>query len=126
MVYDITDRESFRAVDNWMADVEKFASESAIKLLVGNKNDLDGERRKVTYDEGKDLAAHYNCKFIEASAKTADNVAKAFQILAGEIKSKVVQKKKTVTSTPNDMKSNNGPKKLSASKSIKKSAGCCA
>ena len=96
VVYDVSDRESFRAVDNWMADVDKFASESAIKLLVANKCDIE-EKRKVTQEEGKDLASHYNVKFIETSAKTAKNVVEAFQILAKEIKSKVVQKKKTVT-----------------------------
>ncbi len=98
-MYDVTDKESFRAVDNWMADVEKFASESAIKILVANKADMD-EKRRVTYDEGKDLAAHYNIKFVETSAKTAKNVGEAFQMLAKEIKGKVVQKKKTVSSTP--------------------------
>lgn len=96
MVYDVTDRESFRAVDNWMADVDKFASESAIKLLVANKADAD-EKRKVSLQEGKDLAAHYNVKFMETSAKTAQNVMEAFSTLAREIKGKVMPKKKTVT-----------------------------
>ena len=106
MVYDVTDRESFRAIDNWMADVDKFASESAIKLLVANKTDA-GEARKVTFEEGKDLAAHYNVKFIETSAKTAKNVLEAFQMLAKEIKGKVVQKKKTTSTTSGTLCSSN-------------------
>jgi Ras-related protein Rab-1A len=101
VVYDVTDRESFKAVDNWMAEVEKFASESAIKLFVGNKSDMD-DKRKVTYEEGKELAARYNVKFMETSAKNAKNVIDAYQTLAREIKAKVMPKKKTATGTPSN------------------------
>ena len=94
VVYDVTDKESFRAVDNWMADVEKFASESAIRMLVGNKCDAE-DKRKVTVDEGRELAARYNIKFLETSAKNSSNVGEAFQTLSKEIKSKVVPKKAT-------------------------------
>ena len=41
IVYDITDRESFNCVENWLQEVDKYASEDVSKLLVGNKNDLD-------------------------------------------------------------------------------------
>ena len=99
MVYDVTDRESFKAVDNWMSEVEKFASESALKIFVGNKCDVD-DKRKVTFEEGRDLAAHYNVKFIETSAKSAKGVTEAFQTLAREIRGKVLPKKKTPASTP--------------------------
>lgn len=96
MVYDITDKESFRAVDNWMADVEKFASESAIRMLVGNKSDCE-DKRKVTFDEGKELAGRYNIQFLETSAKNTTNVTEAFHKLSKEIKGKVVPKKATPT-----------------------------
>lgn len=91
VVYDVTDKESLRAVDNWMADVEKFASESAIKILVGNKCDAE-DKRKVSVQEGKDLAARYNISFMETSAKMSSNVNEAFQMLSKEIKAKVVPK----------------------------------
>ncbi len=100
MVYDVTDRESFKAVENWMAEVDKYASESAIKIFVGNKSDVE-DKRKVTREEGADLAGRYNVKFIETSAKNSKNVTEAFQMLAREIKGKVMPKKKAaaVTST---------------------------
>ena len=78
-----------------MGEVEKFASESAIKIIVGNKSDA-ADKRKVTYDEGKDLAAHYNVKFLETSAKSSTGVIEAFQTLTKEIKGRVVPKKTTV------------------------------
>jgi len=93
-VYDVTDKESFRAIENWMAEVEKYASESAIKIIVGNKIDIE-DKRKVTLDEGKDVAGRYNVKFLETSAKTAKGVSEAFQALTKEIKGKVLPKKST-------------------------------
>ena len=99
MVYDVTDKESFKAVDNWMGEVDKFASESAIKIFVGNKCDSD-DKRKVTFEEGKDLAAHYNVKFIETSAKISKNVTEAFQTLTKEIKARVLPKKATTGTHP--------------------------
>lgn len=98
MVYDVTDKESLRAVDNWMADVEKFASESAIKILVGNKCDAE-DKRKVTFEEGRELASKYNIQFLETSAKNSTNVIEAFQTLSKEIKGKVVPKKTPVAGT---------------------------
>lgn len=41
VVYDITDRESFSAIQNWMGEVEKHASDNISRILVGNKCDLE-------------------------------------------------------------------------------------
>ena len=51
IVYDVTDRESFDAVDNWINEVEKYATVNVNKLLIGNKSDLINERQ-VSYEEG--------------------------------------------------------------------------
>ncbi len=132
MVYDVTDKDSFKAVDNWMSEVDKFASESAIKIFVGNKCDSD-DKRRVTFEEGKDLAAHYNVKFIETSAKNSKNVVEAFQTLTKEIKARVLPKKSTTTphtripSPLDTVVPASGPKKLSSAKGkqISKQGGCC-
>ena len=123
MVYDVTDRNSFTCVDNWMSEVEKFASESAIKLFVGNKVDCD-EKRKVSYEEGKELATKYGVNFIEASAKSSKNVVEVFQTLAKQIKTHVLPKKDLGTKHPTP---GAGPKKLSAAKGKKVNgkSSCC-
>jgi len=59
-----------------------------VKLLVGNKNDLESNRQ-VSFDEGKELADSLGIKFLETSAKNSNNVDKAFFTLATEIKSRV-------------------------------------
>ena len=40
VVYDTTDKESYKAIDNWMNEVEKHANDYVSRILVGNKNDL--------------------------------------------------------------------------------------
>jgi Ras family protein len=52
---------------------------------VGNKCDLRPEQRQVTPEEGKALADKYHCAWTEASARYNENVAKAFELLIGEV-----------------------------------------
>jgi len=52
MVYDVTSEESFNHINDWFVEVNRYASESTCKLLVGNKIDKAGkvistERAKV-------------------------------------------------------------------------------
>ena len=51
LVYDITDRESFSGIQNWMAEVEKYANDNVTRILVGNKSDLESSRA-VSFEEG--------------------------------------------------------------------------
>lgn len=71
-----------------MAEADKNANENVIKLLVGNKADLES-KRQVTFEEGKELADSLGIKFIETSALNSSNVETAFITLATEIKSRV-------------------------------------
>jgi len=84
-VYDVTDKESFLNVKNWIAENDKYATENVNKLLVGNKCDL-ASKKVVSYDEGKELADQLGISFLETSAKKSHNVEQAFSIVAGEIK----------------------------------------
>ena len=93
VVYDITDRDSFTNLTSWLIEIEKNANKNVFKLLIGNKNDLESER-KVTTEEGKEFADSNGMKFIETSAKTADKVYEAFELLTQEIiKSNVTKDK---------------------------------
>ena len=52
MVYDVTHRESFDHVAEWLAEVNKHASEDCCKLIIGNKSDAPG--RAVTTEEARE------------------------------------------------------------------------
>lgn len=46
-------------------------------MLIGNKSDLEA-RREVKKEEGEAFAREHGMVFMEASAKTANNVEEAF------------------------------------------------
>ena len=47
-------------------------------MLIGNKKDLEA-KRAVSYEEGEKFARQNNLFFIEASAKTAENVEEVIE-----------------------------------------------
>ena len=120
LVYDITDRQSFKDIENWLAEVDKYGNENVVKLLVGNKSDLEANRQ-VKAEEGKSLAESLGIKFLETSAKDAVNVEKAFTTLSNEIKSKVQGRP---TNRPPNKPGNPGTT-LQRDTSTKKKSGCC-
>jgi GTPase SAR1 family protein len=56
LVYDITNRETFNSLANWLSDARTLASPNIIILLVGNKRDLDDGDREVTFLEASRFA----------------------------------------------------------------------
>lgn len=77
IVYDITDKETFLNVRNWLSEVHRYASDNVKILLVGNKSDLE-KQRQVSIGEAQELANKLNIPFIEASAKDSTNVQQLF------------------------------------------------
>jgi small GTP-binding protein len=75
-VYQITNRESFQNINNWI-ETCKSAQGEVLMVLIGNKCDLEKER-KVSKEEGENLAQKYGIPFYETSAKTGANVQEAF------------------------------------------------
>jgi Ras-related protein Rab-1A len=83
VVYDISDRASFDAVEQWFSEVNKLASPEVCKLLIGNKSDLDS--RAVSVQEGEGLARSLGISFIETSAKSCRNVTEMFTAMGAAI-----------------------------------------
>ncbi len=70
------------------------------KILVGNKCDLE-EKRKVSYEQGKEFADQYGMKFLETSAKTSHNVAESFVTMTKEIIAQNLEKEKAMSKSSN-------------------------
>lgn len=88
LVYDITSRDSFNALSNWLRDARTLAGPNIVILLVGNKKDLDS-KREVTFLEASKFAQENELIFLESSAKTGENVEEAFLKCSKTILSKI-------------------------------------
>jgi len=90
IVYDITNADSYKNIPNWLAEIERYAYNSAVKILVGNKTDLEDNRAKeVSRNRAQEYASdELNVQYVETSAKTGENVTEAFMKLVEKIKEK--------------------------------------
>lgn len=83
MVYDVTKKDSFDHVKDWLAEVNRYAADSTCKLLIGNKCDRSDVR--VPPEDGEKLAKELGMPFLQTSARTAENVEAAFIRMADEL-----------------------------------------
>jgi Ras-related protein Rab-2A len=88
LVYDITRRDTFNHLANWLKDCREYANSNMAIMLIGNKSDLEA-RREVKKEEGEAFAREHGLIFMETSAKTAANVEEAFIGTAKEIYQKI-------------------------------------
>ena len=76
IIYDISKRESFDNLGNWLKDLKQHTEKGLPIFIVGNKNDLE---RKVTEEEGKIFKNENEIfYFTECSAKSGYNVKEIF------------------------------------------------
>ncbi|THH16406.1 hypothetical protein EUX98_g9304 [Antrodiella citrinella] len=86
LVYSITSRNSFEEISTFHQQILRVKDQDSFPVIVvANKCDLEYERQ-VGMNEGRDLAKHFGCKFIETSAKQRINVDEAFTNLVREIR----------------------------------------
>ena len=75
--YDITNRQSFDDLEEWLLDLAKTGETECINMLVGTKSDL-AHIRAVPTAEAKEFAERHNMYFLETSALNNANVDIAF------------------------------------------------
>ncbi|CAG8501098.1 5106_t:CDS:2 [Ambispora gerdemannii] len=86
LVYSITSRNSFEEISTFHQQILRVKDKDYFPIIVvANKCDLDSERQ-VAGHEGRELAKHFVCRFIETSAKQRINVDEAFYNLVREIR----------------------------------------
>lgn len=73
-------RETFNHLASWLEDARQHANANMSIMLIGNKCDL-AHRRAVSTEEGEQFAKEHGLIFMEASAKTAQNVEEVRKIV---------------------------------------------
>ena len=119
LIYDITDKDSFKNLSNWLIEIEKNASKNVLKVLIGNKCDLE-DKRAISFNQGKEFADTYGLKFVETSAKKNLKVSEAFETLGREIMAANTDKK---------VAKERQNKKITVTKAqdlnVQRTGGCC-
>ena len=90
IIYDVTDRNSFKNVKYWIKMIEENFSRKKPTFLVGTK--IDKPYRVVTTEEGNKLAEELRLKFFECSSKNGINVDNIFKRLVKTIYENNIQK----------------------------------
>lgn len=77
IVYDVTNRDSYNHLINWLADARTLARADISIIAVGNKCDLK-DKRAVTFLEASRCAQENDILFLETSALTGEGVEEVF------------------------------------------------
>lgn len=84
VTYDVTKQQTFKNIRTWLDSITEHADPKIIKVMVGNKVDLEHER-KVTPEEAGELAKENDMSYFETSAKTGQNIQELMNYLMKEI-----------------------------------------
>ncbi|XP_036370243.1 ras-related protein Rab-37-like isoform X5 [Octopus sinensis] len=91
LLYDVTNKTSFDNIRAWLTEINEYAQEDVVIMLLGNKADMSGDKI-VRREDGERLARDHNVAFMETSAKTGMNVDLAFMAIARDLKMKKLRK----------------------------------
>ena len=82
IIYDISSTETFNNLSTWINFIKQVNIDNSMIVLCGNKTDLP---RKVTTQEGKNLANKEQMLFFEVSAKNGENINKMMYSCIAEL-----------------------------------------
>ena len=92
-IYDITNLQSFEKINFYLKEIN--FSKKIFKILIGNKKDLENER-KITFEQGKNFADSNEMLFFETSAKEKMNIQEPILSMTKEIIKKLKEKNKKI------------------------------
>ena len=92
IVYDVTNKQSFINVENWIKSAKEDMNKNIPIYLIGNKSDLE-EERQISEENGRNISEQYNLKFYETSCRTGKNIEKCFQDMGNELYNTIEEKK---------------------------------
>lgn len=112
LIYDITNTLTLEGIQNWLKLIKENARGNVKIILLGNKIDLENQR-KISTEEGRQLAEQYGCIFYETSAKSNINITEAISTII-----KMVYEQELIVKENGDMDKKN-------IKDIAQKKSCC-
>ena len=107
LIYDVTSRKTYENIKNWVSQIKEEVSEKVTIILVGNKID-DEKNRKVTTEEGENMAKECGLDFFETSAKSGVNIDSTFN----ELVKKTVEKYSKIDGKGDKLNNRKGKKSV--------------
>ena len=102
IVYAINSKESFEDIEMWLRELRTQSNPDSKIFLIGNKIDLENER-KITKEQGENFAKINKLNlFIESSAKTGFNAKKVFLKAAKILQDDFIKYKKIEDNADNN------------------------
>jgi len=123
IIYAIDNKESFNHAENWLNDLKSQANPDVRIFLVGNKADLE-EDRKVSKEEGEKYKEEQHLDlFLETSAKTGHNARNVLVEAAKILYKDYLKFDENNKGGEDRLKINKGEQLIKKGKKDKK--GCC-
>ncbi|CAG9938819.1 unnamed protein product [Clonostachys rosea f. rosea IK726] len=124
---------TFQHVTDWLNDLRQIAEPDIVVILVGNKADLarqEKNEREVTREEAEEWAKRNGVmEYVETSAKSGENVEKAFMRVAERIYQNIQAGKYDLNDRRSGVKGpgagNKGQVKVSNDPNQSNAGGCC-
>jgi GTPase KRas protein len=86
LIYSVASRTTFDRLVEFRERAVRGKPTIPPMIVVGSQCDKQDSEREVSTEEGAARAAQFGCPFIETSAKTAENVERAFGDLVRELR----------------------------------------
>jgi Ras-related protein Rab-6A len=125
LIYDISNKDSFDNIGKWFDSLNNINKEEVIFALVGNKSDLDFNR-KVSKEEAQSYANEHHYVFQEVSAMSGEGIQELFMNkLIDQIRTQFIQRGKNLTDQEEEKLKFNISKTTEKVKDKKKKCNCC-
>ncbi|KAL7926504.1 secretion-related small GTPase [Trichoderma austrokoningii] len=132
LVFDLSRKATFQHATDWLNDLRQIAEPDIVIVLVGNKADLtqqEDNKREVTREEAEEWARRNGIlEYVETSAKSGENVEKAFMRVAERIYQNIQAGKYNLNDRRSGVKgpSAGGSRQVRlAADASKSGGGCC-
>jgi small GTP-binding protein len=79
IVFDLSRHQTYSSMKQWLSEMRSIVIDDIPSVIIGNKTDLIPQiGQTIDKSEVEEYAKKNGCFYIETSAKTGDNVGKAF------------------------------------------------